>query len=74
MRQATRDLRDAINSGKVDSSQYTPRQLQQIQTGSSTIENFTWHHNADSGNMQLIPKDVHSAVRHTGQGALNQGK
>jgi hypothetical protein len=74
MRQATRDLRDAINSGKVDKSQYTVKQLQQIQSGSSTIDSFTWHHNADSGNMQLIPKEVHNAVRHTGQGALNQGK
>ena len=74
MRKATRDLRDAINLGKVDPNQFTSQQLKQIQSGSSNIKNFTWHHNADSGNMQLIPKNVHDAVRHIGQGSLNQGK
>ncbi|AXR08483.1 HNH endonuclease [Salinimonas sediminis] len=74
MRQATRDLRDAINSGKVDATQFTLEQLKKIKSGSSSINNFTWHHNADSGNMQLISKDIHSAVRHIGQGGLKQGK
>ncbi len=73
MRQATRDLRDAINSGKVDASQFTPEQLRNIQAGNKTIKGYTWHHNADSHNMQLIPRAVHDAASHIGQGSLNQG-
>jgi filamentous hemagglutinin len=72
--QATRDLRDGINSGKVDSSQFTANQLSDIKSGSKKIEDFTWHHNADSGNMQLIPTDVHKAVKHVGDKALSGGK
>jgi filamentous hemagglutinin len=74
MRQATRDLREGISNGRVDKNKFTPQQLNQIKSGSSTIKDFTWHHNADSGNMQLIPKNVHDAVRHIGQGSLSQGK
>jgi len=29
-------------------------------------DNYTWHHHQDSGYMQLIPTDLHSAVKHTG--------
>ncbi|MEJ2046470.1 MAG: HNH endonuclease [Reinekea sp.] len=74
MRKATRDLRESIKSGRTDSTQFTEQQLRQIQSGSASIAGFTWHHNADSGNMQLVPKNVHTAVQHTGQGALNEGK
>ncbi|WP_460150985.1 HNH endonuclease [Pseudomonas sp. S3_A03] len=31
-----------------------------------TPDNFTWHHHQESGLMQLIPSDLHDAVRHTG--------
>ena len=31
-----------------------------------TPDNFTWHHHQVSGLMQLIPSDLHDAVRHTG--------
>jgi uncharacterized protein RhaS with RHS repeats len=27
---------------------------------------YTWHHHQDSGYMQLIPTDIHAAVKHTG--------
>ncbi|WP_414017297.1 HNH endonuclease [Aliarcobacter butzleri] len=42
--------------------------------GNRTITGYTWHHNADSNNMQLIPKEVHEAVKHIGQGSLSKGK
>lgn len=32
--------------------------------------NLVWHHHEDTGRMQLIPKDLHNAVRHTGGYAL----
>jgi|GEM_PF-1893344 len=76
MKQATLDLKDAINSGKIDSSKFTSTQLEDILTGSNTIEGYTWHHNAQSApnNMQLVPQPIHDAVKHIGQGSLSGGK
>lgn len=31
---------------------------------------FTWHHDAISGDMMLIPTDLHESVRHTGDAAV----
>ena len=28
--------------------------------------NMTWHHHQDTRTMQLIPTDIHNAVRHSG--------
>lgn len=28
--------------------------------------NLVWHHHQDCGRMQLIPRDLHAVVRHTG--------
>lgn len=76
MRQATRDLRDAINSGKVDVGQFTSTQLSDIQKGNKTISEYTWHHNSQSApnNLQLIPEIIHKEISHIGQGALSKGK
>jgi filamentous hemagglutinin len=73
---ATRDLRDAINSGKVDPKQFTPTQMKAIQQGADKIPDYTWHHNAQSApnNTQLIPQKVHEPVLHLGQGSLSKGK
>ncbi|MFC6053161.1 HNH endonuclease [Acinetobacter portensis] len=76
MSQATKDLRDAINAGKISTESFTPTQLKQIKAGSGQIDGYTWHHNAQSSpnNMQLIPEDVHNAALHIGQGSLSGGK
>jgi filamentous hemagglutinin len=76
LKQATLDLRDAINTGKVDSGQFTAAQLARIQAGSEKIPGFTWHHNAQGApsNMQFVPTKIHSEVSHLGQGSLSQGK
>lgn len=36
-------------------------------------ENYTWHHHQDSNTMQLVPSDLHKAVKHTG-GVANKTK
>jgi len=74
MRQATRDLRDAIDAGNIDTSQFTDKQLKNIRSGDDKIKGFTWHHNADTGNMQLVPHDLHDTVKHIGQSALKEGR
>ena len=66
MRAATRDLRAQIDAGKIDKSQFTSEQLQDISAGKPKIKDLTWHHHQDIGRMQLIPSDIHKAVRHVG--------
>ena len=80
MRAATRQLRDDIESGKVDDSQFTKEQLKYIKKGSDKIPDYTWHHNAKSApnNMQLVPSKIHNVkeggVPHTGEGSMSNGK
>ncbi|WP_373316965.1 HNH endonuclease [Chitinolyticbacter albus] len=31
---------------------------------------YTWHHSQHDGKLQLIPKDIHDAVKHTGGAAV----
>jgi filamentous hemagglutinin len=35
-----------------------------------TPREFTWHHHQDTKTMQLVPQDLHGAVRHTGGVAI----
>ncbi|WGE47865.1 HNH endonuclease [Actinobacillus equuli] len=76
MKNATRSLKNAINKGEVNKNLFSKEQLEQINKGSYKIEGFTWHHNAQSGpnNMQLVPEKIHDAVKHTGEGALSEGR
>lgn len=75
MKQATLDLKDAINSGKVDASQFTSEQLKAINAGNPKIPKYTWHHNAQSApnNMQLVPTKIHEEVSHIGEASLGKG-
>ncbi|EKS0980432.1 RHS domain-containing protein, partial [Escherichia coli] len=41
--------------------------------GNPRPEGYTWHHHQDSGYMQLVPSDIHDAVRHTGGIATGRG-
>ena len=81
MRAATRALRDVINSGNVDSSQFTTNQINAINKGKAKIPNLTWHHNAQAApnNMQLIPENIHNTkngtgVPHSGEGSMSNAK
>ncbi|KIE05765.1 hypothetical protein NF27_CY00010 [Candidatus Jidaibacter acanthamoeba] len=31
-----------------------------------TPDNYTWHHHEDGKTMELVPKDLHNAIQHTG--------
>jgi len=39
-------------------------------SGASDGNGWTWHHNEDIGLMELIPSDLHGAIRHTGGYAI----
>jgi filamentous hemagglutinin len=38
-----------------------------------TPEGYVWHHVEDTTTMQLVPQDIHQAVRHTGGAAIITG-
>ncbi len=65
-REATRQLRDMIQSGQLDTSQFTPQQLRDIQGGFSQITDLSWHHHQDIGRMQLVPREIHRHTPHVG--------
>lgn len=76
MVQATIDLKDGINSGKIDPSNFTKRQLDDIQNEKAKVTGYTWHHNAQSSpnNFQLIPTKVHDETKHVGEASMSEGK
>ena len=41
---------------------------------SKTPTGYTWHHHHNVGWMQLVPTDIHDAVKHTGGVAVKKGK
>jgi hypothetical protein len=41
---------------------------------SSTPDGFVWHHVQDTRTMQLVPIDIHDAVRHAGGVAIMKGR
>jgi len=78
MRAATRQLRDDIESGKVDASMFTEEELKHIKAGSQKIGKYTWHHNGQSApnNMQLVSDKIHNVkeggIPHSGEGSMNR--
>ncbi|MFC1141454.1 HNH endonuclease, partial [Pasteurella multocida] len=76
MKSATFALKQAIERGEVNKNQFTDQQLKEIYSGKAQIDKYTWHHNGQSSpnNMQLIPKSIHEAVQHIGEGALSEGR
>jgi len=70
---ATKDLNKYLNDNPAIKNKFTDIQLKQIEKGTSKIDSYTWHHNADSNNMQLIPEKVHQAVLHIGEAKMKKG-
>lgn len=73
LRAATRDLRSAIEQGRVDPTNFDPDQLAAIKSGLAQIPRFTWHHHQSRGTMQLVPRAAHDEVRHIGSVSLSKG-
>jgi hypothetical protein len=60
-------LRQAIDSNPRLARQFTKIQLEQIYDGFSLYpDGFTWHHNEQTGLMQLVDSRLHDTARHTG--------
>jgi len=48
---------------------FTERQIQQLKAG-LTPGGYTWHHHQTPGKMQLVDKNVHFKIGHTGGGEI----
>ncbi|MBS0271759.1 MAG: HNH endonuclease [Proteobacteria bacterium] len=66
MRTATKNLRAEIIAGRIDKTQFTKYQLEDIMAGRDRISGFTWHHHQDIGRMQLILRKTHMNTGHVG--------
>jgi hypothetical protein len=73
MKHATKDLNKYLNENPVYKSSFTATQLEDIAAGDYKIEGYTWHHNADSNNMQLVPEDIHKNTLHVGENTMKKG-
>ena len=58
-------LKDAIEKDETLRNQFTPEQLQQIRDG-ETPDGYVWHHDVESGKMQLVDSEIHMKTGHTG--------
>jgi len=52
-------MRQGLNQRQIDHIMKNP-------PSSKSPPGLTWHHNEKPGVMQLVPRDIHDAVRHTG--------
>ncbi len=64
--EATKQLRQLIGEGKINSDLFTEEQLLRIQKGSAQIPGLTWHHHQDIGRMQLVSREIHEKTKHVG--------
>ena len=58
-------LKESINSNPELKKQFTTEQLEDIALG-DTPSGFTWHHDAETGKMQLVDTNIHNSTNHTG--------
>lgn len=62
----TQKLLEAIKNDPELASKFTPKQLEQIESGAPRISGWTWHHAEECGNIQLVQTKIHECSRHTG--------
>ncbi len=48
--------------------------INQRSGNSETPEGYVWHHHENCKTMQLVPKDIHNSVRHTGGATIIKSK
>ncbi len=65
-------LKDLIKANPELRTQFTETQIAMIERGIKP-KGFTWHHNEESGKMQLMKTDVHEGTRHTGGNSIWSG-
>ena len=62
-------LKEAIKTNENLKGNFSSEQLEMIEDG-YTPRGFTWHHDIETGKMQLVSTDTHSKTGHTGGKAI----
>ena len=60
-----RQLNEALETGALSASRFTPMQLQDLAAGAPKLKGLVWHHHKEPGKMQLVNAYAHLVV-HTG--------
>ena len=63
--QANKELYQRIQRSSRLAKKFTKKDLKEIKDG-NTPSKYTWHHHQNSGLLQLVDYEIHSAVRHDG--------
>lgn len=58
-------LKDALEGNSEIESRFSKAQIEQIKNG-ETPDGYLWHHDAETGKMQLVNENIHSQTGHTG--------
>jgi hypothetical protein len=64
-RECNKQLKEAVEKDPELAKKFTPEQLEQIKNG-DTPDGYTWHHNEETGKMQLVDTETHAKTPHTG--------
>lgn len=67
--ECNRQLKEKVMSDPEYAKQFTEEQLEQIMNG-DTPDGYTWHHNEETGKMQLVKSETHARTGHTGGRAI----
>ena len=70
-KECNQQLLDRIKSDPEFTKQFTDEQIEQIEKGTTNgnigaPDGYVWHHDAETGKMQLVDSDIHGDTRHTG--------
>ncbi|MBQ3837656.1 MAG: HNH endonuclease [Treponema sp.] len=63
--ECNKQLKESVEKDPELARKFTPEQLEQIKNG-DTPDGYTWHHNEETGKMQLVESDTHAKTGHTG--------
>ena len=61
---------DSVNFSKRNFSEEQIEQINEGITKGGAPDGYTWHHDAETGKMQLVDSDLHGDSRHTGGRAI----
>jgi hypothetical protein len=68
-KECNRQLKEAVEKDPEFAKKFTPEQLEQIKNG-DTPDGYVWHHNEETGKMQLVDAETHAKTAHTGGKAI----
>lgn len=69
-KQCTKGLKEALDKNPSLKKMFNERQLEQINDGAQKISGYVWHHNEETGVMQLVEEAIHQKSGHTGGRAI----